>query len=317
MKKFSGSFIIPCFNEGKNIPLIYEALSLEAQKEKDFSYEIIFVNDGSLDDTESILEGLAISDEKVKALNFSRNFGKEAATSAGLHAATGDFAMIIDADLQHPVEKITEFIEKWKEGYDVVVGKLVSSKSNIHKRIARKFFYYFLEKIQDGDIDLQGNDFRLIDRQVIDAFNYFEERGRVTRNLIDWLGFKKAEIFFEPKERAHGEAAYTTAKLFNLAINSIISNSLTPLKVAGYLGLFIFTVSTFLGIFIFVQKYILNDPFGFGFSYPAILAVVNMFLISIVLTCLGFVAMYIGKIKEEVTNRPLYVIKKNRNALKK
>ena len=317
MKKFSGSFIIPCFNEGKNIPLIYDALSREVQKEKDFSYEIIFVNDGSSDDTESILEEIVQKDEKVKALNFSRNFGKEAATSAGLHAATGDFAMIIDADLQHPVEKISDFIEKWKEGYDVVVGKLVLSKSNLHKRIARKFFYYFLEKIQDSDIDLQGNDFRLIDRQVIDAFNYFEERGRVTRNLIDWLGFKKTEIFFEPKERVHGEAVYTTAKLFNLALNSIISNSLTPLKVAGYLGVFIFIVSTFLGIFIFIQKYVLNDPFGFGFSYPAILAVVNMFLISIVLTCLGFVAMYIGKIKEEVTNRPLYVIKKNRNTTQK
>lgn len=317
--KNKASFVIPAHNESLNIPLIYKAIVDICKTEKERgvidSYEILFINDGSTDDTALKIDEIAKLDESVKAIHFSRNFGKEAATTAGLHYATGDFIIMLDSDLQHPVELIPDFINLWRDGFDVVVGKIKKSKSSFLKRVGRKVFYYIISKIQDTDIDLSGNDFRLIDRQVVDAFFEFEEQGRSTRNLIDWLGFRRAEIEFTPNNRQHGEASYTTAKLFKLGINSIISNSLFPLKIAGYLGVFIFSVSGLLGVFIFINKYLIDDRYGFRFSYPSILAVVNMFLIGIVLICLGLVALYIGHIRHEVLRRPLYVIKKNRTNL--
>lgn len=315
---YKASFIIPVHNEEKNIPLVYEAIVkiMESDIKKGNQLEIVFVNDGSQDNSEKEIEKLAMSDDRIKPINFSRNFGKEAATSAGLHNCVGDFAIIIDADLQHPVEIVPEFIKKWQEGNDVVLGKIEQAKSSLHKRISRKIFYKLMSVIQDGDIDLGGNDFRLVDRGVIDAFNELGEQNRATRNLIDWLGFKRTEILFTPNDRVHGEPSYTTRKLIRLAINAIVSNSLFPLKVAGYLGSFIFIISGIMGIFIFIVKYILKDPWGWGFSYPSILAVINMFLIGLVLMCLGLVAIYIGHIKHEVVGRPLYVIRKNRKAIR-
>lgn len=310
------SFVVPVYNEVKNISTFYsellQTINLEVSAKVIDDYEIIFINDGSHDDSQIEIDKIVAIDHHVKSIEFSRNFGKEAATSAGLHNSKGDFVIMLDSDLQHPIELIPSFIKKWREGYDVVVGKIKSSKSSIHKRAGRAIFYYLLSKIQDEDIDMNGNDFRLIDRQVVNAFIKFEEQGRSTRNLIDWLGFTRTEIIFTPNKRQYGEASYTTSKLFKLGLNSIVSNSLFPLRIASYLGIVIFMISSTLGVFIFIEKYLLNDIHGFRFSYPSILAVVNMFLISIVLICLGLVAIYVGHIKHEVLKRPLYVIKKDR-----
>lgn len=314
-----GSFVVPVYNEEANILPFYAELSKVLQSEiasrNIDDYEIIFINDGSTDNSKSEILKILATDSKLSIIDFSRNFGKEAATSAGLHNATGDFVIMLDSDLQHPIELVPEFIAKWRAGSDVVVGKIIASKSALHKRLGRKVFYYILSKIQDDTFDMTGNDYRLIDRQVVESFVKFEEQGRSTRNLIDWLGFERAEIPFTPKSRIYGEASYTSGKLFTLAINSIVSNSLFPLRIASYLGILIFICSSLLGAFIFVEKYLLNDMHGFKFSYPAILAVVNMFLISIVLICLGLVAMYVGHIKHEVLKRPLYVVKKNRRSI--
>lgn len=312
-------FVIPVYNEEQNVNRIYEALREVLEKEinkghiKDFG--IIFVNDGSRDNSEAEIEKIVFKDNRVTGLHFSRNFGKEAATSAGLHNAYADAVMMLDADLQHPVELVPEFIKKWQEGSDVVLGKIKKSKSSLHKRLSRKIFYFIMSKIQDGHVDMTGNDFRLMDSQVVEAFKKLEENGRSTRNLIDWLGFRRSEIYFTPNEREYGEASYTTSKLIKLAINSIVSNSLFPLRVAGYLGVLIFSVSSLMGVFIFVNKYMLTD--GMGFSYPAILAVVNMFLISIVLICLWLMAIYVGHIRVEALGRPLYVIRKDRQIKEK
>lgn len=308
-------FVIPVYNEEQNVSRVYEALKSVLEKEislgniEDFG--VIFVNDGSKDKSELEIEKISKKDKRVRGIHFSRNFGKEAATSAGLHHANADAVMMLDADLQHPVELIPDFIKKWQEGSDVVLGKIKKSKSSIHKRLSRKIFYFIMSKIQDGHVDMTGNDFRLMDSQVVEAFKRLEESGRSTRNLIDWLGFRRSEIYFTPNEREYGEASYTTSKLIKLAINSIVSNSLFPLRIAGYLGVLIFSVSSIMGVFIFVNKYMLAD--GMQFSYPAILAVVNMFLISIVLICLWLMAIYVGHIRVEALGRPLYIIRKDRN----
>ncbi len=310
------SFIIPAYNEELNIPIVSKAVK-DIMEQISHDYELLFINDGSRDNTFQAIEKEVKENPKVKAIHFSRNFGKEAATSAGLHHAEGDFAIIMDSDMQHPVELIPQFIQKYSEGYDVVVGKINISKSSLHKRVLRKVFYKTLSAMNDHDVDVSGNDFRLLDRQVIDAFKTFDEGNRATRTLIDWLGFSRTYIYFTPNERENGEASYTTRKLVKLAMNAFVSNSLMPLKVAGYVGSIVFAVSGTLGLFMIVEKYILGDPMGFKFSPVSQLAVFNVFLVSFVLLCLGFMAMYIGNIHHEVRRRPLYIIRKNRKIILK
>ena len=305
------SVIIPVFNEQENLSSLYQALKTLLPTVVE-SYEIIFIDDGSSDRSAIEITRLSTVDPAVKLIEFSRNFGKEMAITAGINMCQGRACIIMDADFQHPIEKIPEFIEKWKQGAEVVVGIRKKTKGQSLLRNSCSFvFYKILNFISSTAIVENSTDFRLLDRQVIDAFNCFTEKNRMTRGLIAWLGFKRDFVYFDAEPRKAGRPGYSFIKLVHLAMSTFVSNSLIPLKLAGYLGIFITFVSSLLGSFILVEKYIFNDYFGFHFSGPAILAVINLFLIGIVLICLGLIALYIGNIHYEVINRPKYVIRKN------
>lgn len=300
------SVIVPMYNEAENARPMYHALCKVFKKIK-YSYEIIFVDDGSKDDTADHLLDLAKADAHVRPVELARNFGKEIALSAGLHSARGDMAIMIDADLQHPPELIPEFIEKWEEGADLVIGVRKEYKAGWFKRQCSKLFYIIINKLSDTDLVPHATDFRLVDRQVIDAFNLFTERNRITRGLFDWLGYKRNFIYFDTNERLNGEASYTFRKLLQLGQNSMVGHTIFPLRLAGYVGMLIIAISVPLGVFIFIDRYILMNPFGFDFSASAILAVINLFMSGLVLSSLGLISLYLANMHTEVTNRPLYV----------
>ena len=275
-----------------------------------YNYEIIFVDDGSSDNSVDEIKKLADTDENVFYFEFSRNFGKEIATSAGINNAKGDAVIMLDADLQHPPKLIPEFLKKWESGAEIVVGIRNKNKGEgLIKKFGSFLFYKIINLISATKIIPRSTDYRLLDKVVIREFNRFTERSRMTRGLIDWLGFRRDYIYFNAEQRINGNAGYSVFKLIKLALSGFISLSLFPLKFAGYLGIAIVLFSGPLGVFIFIEKYILNDPWGFSFSGPAILAVIILFLIGIVLACLGLIALYIGNIQNEVMNRPLYVLR--------
>jgi dolichol-phosphate mannosyltransferase len=305
------SIIVPIYNEEKNIPSFYAALKAVLAK-TNYGYEIIFINDGSHDNSQQELEKI-IADGQIKILEFSRNFGKEIALTAGLNHCSGDAAIMIDADLQHPVELIPEFIAKWEQGAEVVVGVRKKNKDcGFVKNFGSFLFYKIMNQIAEVPLLPNSTDFRLLDRQVIDEFNKFTERQRMTRALIAWLGFKRDYIYFDARERANGQAAYNFRKLVSLAMNSFVSLSLIPLKWAGYLGMFIVVTVGPFGLYVLIGKYLAHWSYPGSFSGPAQLALLITFLVGIVLSSLGLVALYIAHIHNEVLGRPLYVLKRKR-----
>lgn len=308
------SLIIPAYNESANIAPLYEKLQAVLLPLRGrYTFEILFVNDGSKDGTMEEIEKLTRKNAEVKLINFSRNFGKEIATTAGLNHCTGDACMMLDSDLQHPAELIPEFIEKWENGYDVVIGIREESKSDSWVKIAGgKIFYAIINKISDTEIIPNATDFRLLDRAVIDEFNRFTETKRLTRGLIDWLGFKRAYITFQANDRLHGSASYSVWKLVKLALHSFMSLSLFPLKLAGYLGIFITGLSFLSGSYIFVGKYFFKWYWPLTFSDSEDLAILIVFLVGTILMSIGLISLYIANIHEEVIKRPIYVIRKNR-----
>jgi len=305
------SIILPVYNEEANIPLIYSAL--KSTLEPRYEYEFIFINDGSTDKCDDELEKLVKVDPLVKVIEFSRNFGKEMATTAGIHTAQGDACIIIDADLQHPVAVIPEFLQRWEQGAEVVIGVRTEccSESKLRK-FCSYLFYKLMNLISDTPLVPKATDFRLLDRVVINEFNRLTERNRMTRGLIAWLGFKRDSVYFKANKRLQKNNNYSLLKLFKLAMSTFVANSLFPLKLAGYLGIIITFFAGCLGLFVFITQYLYN-PGTYNFSGPAQLAIINLFLIGIVLICLGLIALYVGSIHSEVTNRPLYVVRKKVN----
>lgn len=302
------SIIIPVHNERENLKWHHEKISKFLSSRK-LRTEIIYVNDGSTDDSLKIIKKLAEDSQNVRYINFSRNFGKEAATAAGITRSAGSMALIIDADGQHPIELLDTFLDRRAEGYDVVAGVRASNTGEgLVKRQGSRLFYSLLRLIGGKAKTPGSTDFRLIDRKVIDAFNAMTERNRVTRDLIDWLGFKRIDIPFDAKERHAGKATYSTRKLLTLAINGIVSHSTRPLKFIALLGGAISITSIIALVGMIIGKYLLDDPLGLSISGVAILAVFISFLIGIVLVCQGLLALYLESVYHETQNRPLYVI---------
>jgi polyisoprenyl-phosphate glycosyltransferase len=313
LNKKNISIITPVYNEEKNVPLFYEEVE-KVVKNLPYNFEIIFVDDGSRDNSVKAIKAIKEKTTKINLVQLSRNFGKEIATTAGICECKSHAAIIIDSDLQHPIELIPEFIKRWEDGYDIVVGvRTVGAHANKIKEWGSKLFYKILNEISETHIVPHTTDYRLIDKQVINEFKKFTERKRITRGLIDWLGFSRDFLYFEAKERIHGAPSYTVKKLIVLAINSFTSHSLFPLRFAGYLGVFILVTSGISGFIIFVNRYLLNDAMGWKITGTAMLAVLLVFLIGIVLACLGLIAMYIATIHAEVINRPLFVLKRDRS----
>ena len=306
------TIIIPAYNEESSLRSIYSTVN-DSVKDLEYDFIFLFVNDGSTDSTDKVLQQLKIEDARVQILEFTRNFGKEAAVTAGIRSSQGAACIIIDADLQHPPEFIPEFIKKWEAGAEVVVGVRDNNNGEgFVKRHGSSMFYKLMALLSDTPITPKATDYRLLDRAVIDAFSELRERNRMTRALIDWLGFKETFIHFKADERYAGKSPYSNLKLVKLAVASVVSFSLFPLRVAGYLGILITFLSSILGIFIALNKYVFADPFGYKFTGTALLTTIIIFFIGIILICLGLIALYIANIHDEVVNRPMYVVR-NKN----
>lgn len=310
------SIIIPVYNEAENLPVLYKEISRHSRV-LPYKFEVLFVDDGSYDESAKVLHIFAHKDSRVRLIRFSRNFGKEAAVTAGLHAARGNAALIMDADMQMPPKLMKQFIRKWETGAEVVVGVFKSRKMSHVKRWGASLFYKIMQQISPTKITPNATDYRLLDRKVINAFNQFTERNRITRGLIDWLGFNREYIYFEQAPRQFGTPTYSLRKLIGLAINSFTGYSLLPLRLAGYLGAFILTISIPGGLFLYLERYAFHDYLHLGTNGTTMLAVMTVFMIGVVLTCLGLMSMYIAHIHAEVTNRPLYVVRPEEQAKEK
>jgi glycosyltransferase involved in cell wall biosynthesis len=313
MKQKTISIIIPVYNEEANVPLVYQALVQIRANLPHYVFEYIFVDDGSSDHSALAIDALASRDPQVRGIEFSRNFGKEMATTAGLVEANGDAVIMIDADLQHPPRYIRDMVSAWEQGAEVVVGVRSSNMGEgIIKKWGSLLFYKIIGAISETDFEQGETDFRLVDRAVVDAFKRLPEHQRMTRSLINWLGFRRATVKFDAPARLHGVSPYSTIKLIHLALNSFLSHSLLPLRFAGYLGVLITFFSTLLGTAVILEKYILHDPLNWGVTGSAQLAILNVFLVGIVLASLGIIGLYVGSIHTEVLSRPLYVIRERR-----
>jgi len=305
------SIVTPVYNEEKNISLLAKEIEGVFSALPQYTYELIFVNDGSTDN--SLLEILKLSreDNRVKGLDFSRNFGKEPATSAGCHVALGDAVITMDADLQHPPELVVKFLEFWESGMEVVYTVRKENKGiGWFKKLSSKIFYWLFNRVSEVKTESGTTDFRLMDKKVIDVFRKFPERERMFRGMIDWMGYRRARVEFVARERVNGVATYSYKKLFGLAINSLTSFSLLPLRMAGYIGIVITLISGLLLAVMLVTRWFFDPNM---FTPIAILGVSNMFLIGIVLISLGFIALYIARIHSEVINRPLYIVRESIN----
>ncbi|MBA3757279.1 glycosyltransferase family 2 protein [Candidatus Saccharibacteria bacterium] len=302
------SIIIPVHSEAGNLAWHHQKISdVITTLQPDF--EIIYVDDGSEDESLDAIKSLAKSDERVHYISFSRNFGKEAASSAGLSKCKGDAAVMIDADGQHPIDYLGEFLKKWQSGYQVVVGiRTANAKEGLVKKIGSKVFYKLLNAISDGETIPRSTDFRLLDRLVIDEFNKLTERSRITRGLVDWLGYRRTFIEFEAQARHSGKATYGFNKLVKLALHAFVSQTTKPLRFIGFLGGLVTFISAIAGLFLLVEKYVFGDPLGLAVTGTALLALFVSLLVGLVLISNWLLALYVESIHNETQNRPLYII---------
>jgi dolichol-phosphate mannosyltransferase len=302
------AIVVPVYREALGLLTLYERLEKVTSQLQQFVWEYIFVNDGSPDNSFEVLAGLARQDQKIKALDLSRNFGKEIALTAGVHEAVDcDAVICIDADLQHPPELIPDLIIAWEDGAEVVVTVRTSTDNEpMFRRLGSRLFYWLINKVSSFEMTPKATDFRLYDKKVVQEFERATERERLFRGIMDWMGFRRATIEFKADARLHGKAGYSYGKLWKLAVNSLTSFSLWPLRVTGYLGLLITSVSGVL-LFWMLANYLTQS--GIIYTPLAIVVVANTFLIGIVLMAIGLVALYVGIIHTEVINRPLYIVR--------
>lgn len=310
------SFVIPVYNEEKGFSQFYEKMLLPELKKLNYDYELILVNDGSTDKSLQIIQKISEKDNHVKVLCFSRNFGKEVALTAGIREAAGDAILTMDADGQQPPKLIHEFIKKWEEGGEIVIGvRGRYEKHGLIAKIGSKLFYKILGMMGVKDTVPGSTDFRIIDRCVADEYNRLTEHGRITRGLMDWMGFKKVYIDYIYGNRLAGKPSYNFKKLFQLAIDSFVSLSSAPLIIFGWIGAFITVASLILGIFVIIEEFIMGDPMQLKWTGTTCLSIFITFLIGLVLISQSIIALYISHIHAEAQGRPLYIIdhKNSRN----
>lgn len=309
MKKIS--VIVPMYFEEAVVSECYKRLKEVLTNLNDYNYEIIFVDDGSRDQTLSILEKIAMVDKNIKVISLSRNFGHQAAVQAGLKLSSGDAVIIIDADLQDPPELIPQMISLWENGNDVIYAKRKSREGETKfKLFSAKMFYNILNDLSDVSIPKDTGDFRLADRKVVDVINSLPEHNKFFRGLFSWVGFKQAPIEYERKERFAGETKYPLNKMIKLAKDGIFSFSTKPLKFVTKLGI----VSIFISILILIYS-ILSFIFDWNnltAGWTSIMVTVTFFA-GVQLISLGMISEYIGRIYDESKNRPSYIINKKIN----
>lgn len=301
MKKIS--ILIPCYNEEKSLPLLYEALQKVSAENATYDWEFLFINDGSRDDTLSVIEQLHKKDARCCYVDLSRNYGKEVAMLAGFDYVTGDATVIMDADLQHPPYVISQMIVKWEEGFDDVYAQRITrgKESWLRKRLSLAY-YKLLTKSSRMDVLPNVGDFRLLDRQCIEALKSLREQGRYTKGMYCYIGFRKTFVEFETQERVAGESSMNYRNLVHLAIEGIMSYTTAPLRFASIVGAIVSIVAFLYAIWILIKTIIWGDPVA---GFPSLMVAV-LFLGGVQLLSLGIIGEYLGRVYNETKNRPVY-----------
>lgn len=303
-KKVTISAIIACYKDGRAIPFMHKRLK-EVFKRINTDYEIIFVNDGSPDSSEEIITNLVKKDNRVIGINHSRNFGSQMAFTSGMEIAKGDSVVLLDGDLQDPPEVIEKFYQKWIEGYDVIYGIRVKRETTLSMQVMYKLFYRVFQKLSYIKIPLDAGDFSLLDRKVVEALQKLPERDRFLRGLRAWVGFKQVGVPYIRPERMFGKTTNSLLKNFDWALKGIFSFSYVPLRFITLLSLGVFLLSLLAMLVQIVLRFLYPEtPRG-----TTIILVVVLFLGAIQLLGISILGEYIGKIFEEVKQRPRFVVK--------
>ena len=299
------SIIAPCFNEEAVLPELLRRMR-EVMGQTGETWELVLINDGSRDRTAEIMRELHAADPRVKVVDFARNFGHQIAVTAGLDYALGDAVVIIDADLQDPPEVILEMIDCWKEGYEVVYAVRTERKGETwFKEFTAKLFYRIIYRITDVDIPLDTGDFRLMDRKVVEAMKQMREKHRFIRGMTSWVGFRQTGVEYVRAERYAGETHYPFRKMFKFALDAITSFSYAPLQLATYLGFIIAALSAVAALLVVFARLFGGATAFYG---QATTLVAVLFLGGVQLITLGIIGEYLGRISDEVKDRPLYVV---------
>jgi glycosyltransferase involved in cell wall biosynthesis len=311
------SFVVPVLNEQNNIkPLIKEIGANIAYFENQYDYEVIFVDDGSCDDSLKEIVSQSSLSPNIRYISFTKNFGKEIAMTAGIQNSKGNAVIIMDSDLQHPPAMIPYFIKKWEEGADVVIGiRKDEPYTNIIRKLTSILSYKIFNSFSSFKPLRGETDFRLLSRTVVDQFNKFTEKTRMTRNLINWLAFPVEYIEFNVPPRLSGRSSYGFKKRMGLMKNTFISNTYIPLRLMVGFGSIVSIIFALGGIIGVIDKYIAPGILGFDLKLTgtAVLAMLIIFLVGVIITCIGFIGMYIEHIHTEILNRPIYAIRRTGN----
>jgi dolichol-phosphate mannosyltransferase len=304
LKSMEISIVVPLYNEEKNIRLMHDRLVSSILKISS-NFEIIYVNDGSNDNSFLELLKLSNEDERVKYINFSRNFGHQIAVTAGLDYSKGAAVVIIDGDLQDPPEVIPEMYALYKEGFEVVYGqRLIRKGESFFKKITAKYFYRILKKITNINIPVDTGDFRLIDRKIVNDLKNMPEQNKFLRGQIAWLGYRQTSIFFERDERKFGETGYPFSKMLKFALDGITGFSDVPLQFVTKTGIFISFISFLVILYAIFSHFILERTITGWTS----LIISSMFIGGVQLISVGIIGEYISRINKNVQNRPLYIV---------
>jgi len=303
------SFVIPTYNEEKNVEIIYSRLKTLMAEIKE-TFEIIFVNDGSVDNTLEKLKQMSDSDNKVKVISFSRNFGHQSALTAGMKFAKGDAVISMDCDLQDPPELIKEMFKKWKEGFDIVYARRLNyRKDSFLKKFGSKIYYRLLSKFSFVDIPRNVGDFRLIDHSVLLEINNMPEQSRYLRGMVAWTGFRHTFVDYHRPDRKDGESAYSLSKLTRLGMDGMLNFSVLPLRLGFYMGL----ITTILGTLLFfyqVGDVLINNVYYHLYKWLTVILFIFMGFMFMLIWIIG---EYIGRIYNEVRSRPIYIIREKIN----
>ena len=303
MKKIT--ILIPAYNEQESLPFLYERVSKIMNEMNNYEFELLFVNDGSKDNTIKEIKELRKKDSRISYVDFSRNFGKEIAMIAGLDYATGDCVIIMDADLQDPPELIPQMVELWEQGYDDVYAKRKSRAGETWlKKFTSKMYYRVLQSLTKVEIQKDTGDFRLLDKRCVNALKKMRETGRCSKSMFSWIGYNKKEILYDRDPRIAGKTKWNYKKLIDLAIDGITSFTTSPLRISTYLS-----IPTFLALFIYfiyviVKAVVTHTAIQ---AFQAIILLI-LFFAGVQIILIGIMGEYLGRIFNESKHRPLYLV---------
>jgi polyisoprenyl-phosphate glycosyltransferase len=308
------SIVCPAFQEEEVLPLFHRELAAHLLPlEADYRFEVLYVDDGSRDGTLDVIKQLAHQDPRIGYLSLSRNFGHQAALTAGLEHARGDAIISMDSDLQHPPPVLAQLLQKWREGHDIVITiRADDQRLSLFKRFSSSAFYRLMSLMSDTDIRLAASDFRLLSRRALQGLLQMPEQHRFVRGMVQWLGFQPAEVVFMPDERKAGQSKYTLRRMLRLAGDGLFSFSRTPLRLATYLGLFAVAIGLAQSGWYLFEALLGGDRPSFALQY---LLLVTHVLGGGILCALGFLGEYVGRIYEQVKGRPIYVLKEQSPAV--